>query len=70
MTKRSTPPSALYRPRVGELVRDRLTGEVGEHMETLGNKVFLRPVGGGVEWDTPPSEIEQYVAAAGELEPA
>ncbi len=58
MTKRRTPPEALYSPRVGELVRDRRSGRVGEYQATIGEEVWVRPPGGGYEWTAFRSEIE------------
>lgn len=30
-----------------------MTGRVGEVMDLLGGQVYLRPIGGGIEWTTP-----------------
>jgi hypothetical protein len=46
-------------PAVGTVVRDTTTDRVGVVMGVLGELVYLRPQGGGVEW----------TARAGELEP-
>ncbi|MGW2396416.1 hypothetical protein ACWCYY_07660 [Kitasatospora sp. NPDC001664] len=51
MTKRSR---ADGRPQVGELVTDTRSGRVGEYRDTLGKAAYLRPVGGGCEWETDP----------------
>ncbi|MFJ8041401.1 hypothetical protein ACIRBX_12945 [Kitasatospora sp. NPDC096147] len=55
MTKSSNP---ALRPRVGELVTDTRSGRVGEYRDTLGRAAYLRPVGGGCEWETDPSCLE------------
>ncbi|MEU8925410.1 hypothetical protein AB0D10_31510 [Kitasatospora sp. NPDC048545] len=53
------PPRTLYQPRVGEVVRDLAhKGAEGVYMGTVAGRVYLRPPGGGVEWETYPSEIE------------
>ncbi|MDH6118112.1 hypothetical protein ABH930_003351 [Kitasatospora sp. GAS204A] len=65
------PPKELYTPRVGEVVRDARTGRTGVYQCPGYGKyptVFLRPEGGGVEWEVPASEVE-LVPVAGELEP-
>ncbi|GGU99851.1 hypothetical protein GCM10010495_08140 [Kitasatospora herbaricolor] len=56
---RVRPPAVPYVPRrVGETVRDVLSGRPGVFMGRLGNAVFLRPVSGGVEWDVEPRWID------------
>ena len=71
MNSRRTPPQALYEPRVGELVHDEKNNLNGEYQCSGYGKqptVFLRPVGGGCEWEAPASEIKKIVPAD-ELEP-
>ncbi len=71
MSTRRTPPQALYEPRVGEVVRDARHGVNGAYVGpsyTTKGAVELRPVRGGVAWDTPASEIREIVPAD-ELEP-
>ncbi|GGV03549.1 hypothetical protein GCM10010495_13800 [Kitasatospora herbaricolor] len=49
---RVDPPAHPHRPsRPGELVLDTLNGRTGVFMDRVGTVVFLRPAGGGVEWD-------------------
>ncbi|MFE2910503.1 hypothetical protein ACFRKE_11180 [Kitasatospora indigofera] len=49
---RAEPPAHPHRPsRRGELVLDTLNGRTGVFMDRVGTVVFLRPAGGGVEWD-------------------
>lgn len=56
--KRSRTP--IYRPKVGEVVKDRAhKGAEGVYMDTMSGRAYLRPRGGGLEWTTYPSEIEQ-----------
>ncbi|MFF7636670.1 hypothetical protein ACFZB9_26495 [Kitasatospora sp. NPDC008050] len=46
------PPADAYEPTVkGELVYDALNRRAGTLMERLGDRVYLRPVNGGVEWE-------------------
>ncbi|MCX4744245.1 hypothetical protein OG455_01735 [Kitasatospora sp. NBC_01287] len=62
MSARRIPPTALYTPQVGELVRDLKHDATGVYMGPGYGKhptVFLRPAGGGTEWETPASEIQQ-----------
>lgn len=47
----------VFRPRVGDLVSDKLTGRVGEYRGTVGGECYLRPPGGGIEWTTAPSNL-------------
>ncbi|MGF1429295.1 hypothetical protein [Kitasatospora sp. LaBMicrA B282] len=61
MSARRKPPRPLYAPRVGELVRDGRDGRRGVYQcDGFGKDptVYLRPVGGGVEWECPQSEVE------------
>ncbi|ARF79345.1 hypothetical protein ACIG0C_01980 [Kitasatospora aureofaciens] len=49
----------IYKPKIGEIVRDRAhKGVEGTYMGIQGGMVYLRPRGGGQEWETYPSEIE------------
>ncbi|MCX4750364.1 hypothetical protein OG455_33470 [Kitasatospora sp. NBC_01287] len=62
MNARRKPPRALYTPQLGELVRDEKHGVNGLYMGPGYGKhptVFLRPTGGGMEWETPASEIQR-----------
>lgn len=68
MTTRRKPPRALYRPQAGELVRDTKHGVNGIYdgpSYTTKHAVELKPVGGGVAWDTPASEIQPVGSTAG-----
>ncbi|MGW6916714.1 hypothetical protein ACWGB8_23245 [Kitasatospora sp. NPDC054939] len=52
---RSAPPVEPYRPVLrGEEVFDTRTGQWGVFMGWHHGMAFLRPPGGGVEWDTAP----------------
>ncbi len=44
--------SRAYVPRVGDLVWDAAVRKVGRVMDRIGTRWQLRPVGGGLEWDT------------------
>ncbi|MFJ9692262.1 hypothetical protein [Kitasatospora sp. NPDC101183] len=47
------PPSHPYRPFIlGESVFDVRSGRWGAFMGWQQGRVYLRPLGGGVEWDT------------------
>ncbi|MCG6494947.1 hypothetical protein [Kitasatospora sp. A2-31] len=41
----------------GELLHDRRTRRTGVYMDTIGGRVYLRPVGGGVEWTVRPEHV-------------
>lgn len=49
-------------PIVGSVARDAARDEVGEVMEVQEGRIFLRPLGGGREWDAVPEDIEQLSA--------
>ena len=54
MTPRKTTASAAQRPaKVGEIVTDTDTGRTGEYRGTWHGRRFIRPIGGGQEWDAP-----------------
>jgi hypothetical protein len=54
------PPDDCYEPtRRGELVQDQLNGRLGVFMERVGQKVYLRPEHGGVEWEADPRWLER-----------
>jgi hypothetical protein len=39
-------------------------GRLGVYMGKLAKRAYLRPAGGGIEWDTDPSKIEPLPGAA------
>ncbi|MGW1883593.1 hypothetical protein [Streptomyces sp. NPDC001970] len=45
------------RPGIGELAKDTDTGRIGVVMGTVGGRVQLRPIHGGVEWDVMPEKV-------------
>ncbi|MEV4611884.1 hypothetical protein AB0K43_04675 [Kitasatospora sp. NPDC049258] len=51
-------------PRVGELVVEDESGRVGEFRGVDHGRWWLRPPGGGIEWDVAPGAAR--VRAAGE----
>lgn len=66
MTRRL--PQTLYKPQEGELVRDTQNGVSGVYVGpsyTTKHAVELRPVRGGVAWDTPASEIQPLSSTPG-----
>lgn len=57
-------PTTVYRPQVGQLVADLANhGRQGIYMDTLGGRAYLRPNGGGCEWDTDPDRLEPVLGA-------
>ncbi|GAB2731218.1 hypothetical protein GCM10010442_60920 [Kitasatospora kifunensis] len=59
-------PTTVYRPQVGQLVADLAHhGRQGIYMDTLGGRAYLRPNGGGCEWDTDPDRLEPVPEATG-----
>ncbi|MFJ8430246.1 hypothetical protein ACIQ9P_02965 [Kitasatospora sp. NPDC094019] len=58
VSKRSR--TTIYRPELGEVVKDRAhKGVEGVYMDTMSGRVYLRPRGGGLEWTTSPGDIER-----------
>jgi hypothetical protein len=51
-------------PERGTLARDTLSDRVGVVVDRMGRRVWLRPCGGGREWDVPIEEIEPLTDAA------
>ncbi|TNM32276.1 hypothetical protein FH715_07760 [Streptomyces sedi] len=45
-------------PEVGALARDVARDAVGCVADRHGDRVWLRPVGGGREWDVPVGQVE------------
>ncbi|HZG02172.1 MAG TPA: hypothetical protein VE546_01125 [Streptomyces sp.] len=43
---------------VGSVVRDLRDGRVGDVMDIHPGRVWLRPLGGGREWDAAPDEVQ------------
>ncbi|GAB2876517.1 hypothetical protein GCM10022245_09530 [Streptomyces mayteni] len=50
--------SAGEAPEVGALARDIARDAVGCVADRQGSRVWLRPVGGGREWDVPVDQVE------------
>ena len=50
------------RPGIGELAKDIASGRIGVVMGELGGRVQIRPMGGGVEWDAMPANVEALSA--------
>ncbi|WP_327067069.1 hypothetical protein OG500_14105 [Kitasatospora sp. NBC_01250] len=54
------PPTDPYEPTTrGELVYDALNRRTGSLMARLGGVAYLRPEGGGVEWEVPLSWLQR-----------
>ncbi|WP_327679616.1 hypothetical protein [Kitasatospora sp. NBC_00458] len=51
------PIPTLATPVRGQLVHDRRTRRTGVYMDTVGGRLYLRPVGGGIEWTTRPEYV-------------
>ncbi|MEV6977668.1 hypothetical protein [Kitasatospora sp. NPDC093806] len=44
-------------PAPGALLHDRRTHRTGVYMDTIAGRLYLRPVGGGIEWTTRPEDV-------------
>ena len=49
-------------PRIGALVRDTRRDRVGVVMAREPGRLYLRPQGGGREWETKPGDVEPISA--------
>ncbi len=58
-------PLPAFTPEVGEVVRDAKHDAVGVYAGRLGPWAYLRPRGGGIEWETKLDRLERLT---GELE--
>lgn len=52
-----------YKPRPGDIVEDTNTGKIGKVMGFEGPYVQVRPVGGGLEWDARPENLQPVTGA-------
>ncbi|MQS16757.1 hypothetical protein F7Q99_32365 [Streptomyces kaniharaensis] len=53
-----SPAGRPYRPRVGEIVKDRATGRLGAYMGEVRGEYYLRRPEGGIEWSARPADVE------------
>ncbi|MER8185533.1 hypothetical protein [Kitasatospora sp. NPDC094015] len=60
------PTGAAWLPALGEPVVDLASGRTGEFRGEAGGRWWLRPRGGGVEWDADPRLVRSAVAPYGE----
>ncbi len=60
-THRPTPqaPQVPYTPTVGEVVRDTQHNAEGVYTGRQGNWAYLRPRGGGIEWQVKRTHVER-----------
>ncbi len=54
---------AAYKPRPGDTVEDTSTKKIGKVMGFEGPYVQVRPVGGGLEWDAKPENLQPVTGA-------
>jgi hypothetical protein len=52
-----------YQSRLGDTVEDIAHRKIGEVMGFVGGYVRLRPIGGGIEWETKPEELRPVTSA-------
>lgn len=52
-----------YEPRPRDTVTDTAANRVGQVVDIIGTVVWLRPVGGGIEWDAHPEDLLPVTAA-------
>ncbi|MGW7434758.1 hypothetical protein [Streptomyces sp. NPDC054849] len=45
------------KPEIGAVAKDLGTGKIGLVMGEVGGKVQLRPLRGGLEWETDPDKV-------------
>ncbi|MGW1608934.1 hypothetical protein ACWCQZ_05905 [Streptomyces sp. NPDC002285] len=50
------------RPGIGDLAKDTSRGRIGIVMGTVGARVQMRPISGGMEWDALPVAVQPLSA--------
>ncbi|MFJ1704040.1 hypothetical protein [Kitasatospora sp. NPDC088346] len=50
-------PGIPFAPEIGLLLVDTRTGRVGEFRDVQDGRWWLRPRGGGYEWDVDPGDV-------------
>ncbi|WP_410537896.1 hypothetical protein [Streptomyces sp. KL2] len=56
--RRGSPPAIA----VGSVARDLRDGRIGDVMDVHPGRVWLRPLGGGREWDAKPDDVRPLTA--------
>ncbi|MGV9312848.1 hypothetical protein ACWDR0_11710 [Streptomyces sp. NPDC003691] len=59
----SSPSSPPWEPHIGETVRDVPGKRIGRVVDRTHTRYWLRPIGGGIEWDVPADELEPVTAS-------
>ncbi|MFJ8230719.1 hypothetical protein ACIQ9E_12285 [Streptomyces sp. NPDC094448] len=60
----STEASATpWRPEIGGTARDTVRNKVGRVMDRTHTRYWLRPLGGGIEWDVPAADLRPVTAS-------
>ncbi|QDY77378.1 hypothetical protein [Streptomyces qinzhouensis] len=56
-------PATPWQPQIGETVRDTVGKRVGRVVDRTYGRYWLRPLGGGIEWDVPAADLLPVTAA-------
>ncbi|WP_329216964.1 hypothetical protein OG352_13430 [Streptomyces sp. NBC_01485] len=62
---RDQPPSdpGSYEPRIDDIAVDAGANKTGRVVDFVGSRVWLRPVGGGIEWNARPEDLRPATTA-------
>ncbi|MEU5158811.1 hypothetical protein AB0G74_04265 [Streptomyces sp. NPDC020875] len=52
-----------WRPEIGGNARDTARNKVGRVMDRTRGRYWLRPLGGGIEWDVPVTDLRPVTTA-------
>ncbi|MFE3094360.1 hypothetical protein ACFXG1_11085 [Streptomyces sp. NPDC059248] len=52
-----------WQPTVGGTARDVVRKKVGRVMDRTYGRYWLRPIGGGIEWDAPAADLRPVTTA-------
>ncbi|MFE0421532.1 hypothetical protein [Streptomyces sp. NPDC058953] len=59
----STDETNPWVPEIGGTARDAVRNKVGRVMDRTYGRYWLRPIGGGIEWDVPTADLRPVTTA-------
>ncbi|MFE0420919.1 hypothetical protein [Streptomyces sp. NPDC058953] len=60
---RADDPTHDWMPEIGGNARDATRNKVGRVMDRTYGRYWLRPIGGGIEWDVPVADLRPVTAS-------